>query len=635
MAPADSEDGLMIDRTSALVGMARLRQLRVLDDTCSDIPIIRYLARGCYGLYTMEDEETNIYQPEWLPVPPNIPIENISYDMCPRPWRYHTATKLKGVPLWGETTIYSGGGYVAELGYYRSKAFEVITELAHHKWIDRRTRGVFVELTVYNAQVNLFSVISLLAEAMPTGGVVTFRRIDTIRVYRYIGELANVALAAELIIALVILFLLYKVIKRLYHQRLAFFKKFWNLVDLLQVLFALVSIALYFVKMVNINATMKDLSENPFVFVSFSLLLTWNEIDTYMIAFVVFLTTIKFLYLLRYNNHIRLLNKTFSNMRKEILLFMVQFMFWFLPFVLMAHIAFGAHLQDFISYPSAFQAMLNALLGASYFQDLQQVDRIIGPALFLSYSLLMELILLNMFVSIINEAFGSRETEIGNPETDPELVEFILKRLKGVLGLNLLSTTVTPERNEKWYVDDSSDEENDHRMISTKISFNVLDRKLESLQNKFRKVSVMEEEEDNILLEMILIREPSFAKVCPTELATITCYNDSKIFIESVLYGRADNVTCLAPNQTIPSCSESIDLSWRVTPYCQGLPYCVINGTYDVQEKPPCDGNNANYFNIAYSCKTINYTEIDEKQSATFLCPVGKYSFSTDSNGEE
>lgn len=68
---------------------------------------------------------------------------------------------------------------MAELGYYTSKAHEVITELYHHKWIDRRSRGVFVELTVYNAQVNLFSVITLLAEVMPTGGVVTFRRIDT------------------------------------------------------------------------------------------------------------------------------------------------------------------------------------------------------------------------------------------------------------------------------------------------------------------------------------------------------------------------------------------------------------------------------------------------------------------------
>lgn len=396
---------------------------------------------------------------------------------------------------------------MAELGYYPAKATEVVKELAHHKWVDRRTRGVFVEITVYNPQVNLFSVISLLVEAMPTGGVVTFRRIDTIRVYRYVGELANVALAAELIIALVILFLLYKVIKRLYHQKFAFFKKFWNLVDLLQVLFALVSIALYFVNMMCINATMKDLSENPFVFVSFSLLLTWNEIDTYMIAFVVFLTTTKFLYLLRYNNHIKLLNQTFFNMRKEILLFMVQFLVWFVPFVIMSHISFGAHLEDFISLPSAFQAMLNALLGASYFHDLEQVDRVIGPGLFFTYSILMELILLNMFVSIINSAFESRECELDNPETDPELVEFILKRLKAILGVNLLSSTVSPDIDEKWYVDDSSDEENDHRMISTNNEYNVLNRKIESLQNKFRKVSILEEEEEeDVLLEMMLIR---------------------------------------------------------------------------------------------------------------------------------
>lgn len=397
---------------------------------------------------------------------------------------------------------------MAELGYYPAKAQEIITELAHHKWVDRRTRGVFVELTVYNAQVNLFSVISLLMEVTPTGGAVTFRRIDTIRVYRYIGELANVALAAELIICLVILFLLYKVIKQLYHQRLAFFKKFWNLVDLFQVLFALVSIALYFVKMISINATMKDLSDNPFVFVSFSLLLTWNEIDTYMIAFVIFLTTLKFLYLLRYNNHIKLLHQTFSNMREEILLFMVQFLFWFIPFVIMAHITFGAHLQDFISLPSAFQAMLNALLGASYFHDLQQVDRVIGPALFLSYSILMELILLNMFVSIINSAFENRESELENSEPEPELVEFIIKRLKGIFGVNLLSSTVSPEIDEKWYVDDSSDEENDHRVLNTNNHFvNVLNRKLTSLQNKFRKFSILEEEEEeDVLLEMMLIK---------------------------------------------------------------------------------------------------------------------------------
>ena len=95
----------------------------------------------------------------------------------------------------------------------------------------------------------------------------------------------------------------------------------------------------------------------------------------------------------------------------------------------------------------------------------------------------------------------------------------------------------------------------------------------------------------------------SFVKTaCATELATITCHNDSKIFIESVSYGRSDNITCLAPNQAIPSCNASIDLSWRVLPYCQGLSSCVVNGSYD-GTVVPCDGNGTNYFNISYNCK--------------------------------
>ena len=473
----------------------------------------------------MHDEDTDIYQPEWISVPSNIPAENISHELCPRPWRYHSATDLKGVPMWGTTTIYSGGGYVAELGYYIPKAQEVIKELFYHNWIDRRSRGVFIELTVYNAQVNLFSVVTLLAELMPTGGVVTFRRIDTIRVYRYLGELGNVVLAAELIICLVILFFMYKLIKRFYHQKLAFFKKFWNLVDLFLVLFALVSIALYFVKMVSINEAMKDLSENPFVFVSFSRLLTWNEIDTYMIAFVVFLTAIKFLYLLRYNNHIKLLNQTFSNMRNEILVFMVQFMFWFLPFVLLAHMSFGAHLQDFISLTSAFQAMLNALLGASYFHDLEEVDRVIGPILFFTYSLLMELVLLNMFVSIINCAFGDRNSIVKDSETDPELVEFIVKRLKTILGVNMLVNGISPKKDEKWYVDDSSDEENELRRAykgnGPKSTLKVLNKKISFLQERFRKVFVIEEDEE-LLLEMMVTREHHRATSPPRSQASET-----------------------------------------------------------------------------------------------------------------
>ena len=94
----------------------------------------------------------------------------------------------------------------------------------------------------------------------------------------------------------------------------------------------------------------------------------------------------------------------------------------------------------------------------------------------------------------------------------------------------------------------------------------------------------------------------SFVKLCAWELNSITCYNNSKIFIQSALFGRSDNVTCLG-GQAVPSCNASIDVSWRVLPLCQGKSSCVLNGSHYEQDSP-CDGNNTNYLNITYSCKT-------------------------------
>jgi hypothetical protein len=52
---------------------------------------------------------------------------------------------------------YGGGGYVIDLnkGYER----EIIRELFDELWIDRATRAVFIDLTVYNANINLFCQI--------------------------------------------------------------------------------------------------------------------------------------------------------------------------------------------------------------------------------------------------------------------------------------------------------------------------------------------------------------------------------------------------------------------------------------------------------------------------------------------
>lgn len=44
-----------------------------------------------------------------------------------------------------------------------------LESLSRSRWLDSQTRAVFVEFTVYNANVNLFCIVTLLFETLATG----------------------------------------------------------------------------------------------------------------------------------------------------------------------------------------------------------------------------------------------------------------------------------------------------------------------------------------------------------------------------------------------------------------------------------------------------------------------------------
>ena len=47
----------------------------------------------------------------------------------------------------------------------RADALEIIDEMKQNLWLDRGTRAVFIDFTVYNANINLFCVIRSVAAA--------------------------------------------------------------------------------------------------------------------------------------------------------------------------------------------------------------------------------------------------------------------------------------------------------------------------------------------------------------------------------------------------------------------------------------------------------------------------------------
>ena len=72
-----------------------------------------------------------------------------------------------------------------------------IQELRTLKWTDRYTRAAFVEFTVYNAQVNLFVIVNMVAEFVDSAGIFVHYRVDPVNLLGQVGSVANFELACQ------------------------------------------------------------------------------------------------------------------------------------------------------------------------------------------------------------------------------------------------------------------------------------------------------------------------------------------------------------------------------------------------------------------------------------------------------
>jgi hypothetical protein len=69
----------------------------------------------------------------------------------------------------------------------KNESLNIVTELMENLWISRGTRAVFLDFTVYNANLNLFCVVSLLFEFPATGGTIPSGTFRSLRAKYFLG----------------------------------------------------------------------------------------------------------------------------------------------------------------------------------------------------------------------------------------------------------------------------------------------------------------------------------------------------------------------------------------------------------------------------------------------------------------
>jgi hypothetical protein len=147
--------------TFMLVGAVGMRQVRAKNNTCSlkASDLIHPLVKNCFGEYSKKHEDREPFGPKVEP----------GND---RTFKYSTAKSL-GCSVGCQTTAllntYQGGGFFEQLPSLRTNTTNAavvakIQQLKKDRWLDRQTRAVFVDFTVYSLPTRLLAVVQLWFE---------------------------------------------------------------------------------------------------------------------------------------------------------------------------------------------------------------------------------------------------------------------------------------------------------------------------------------------------------------------------------------------------------------------------------------------------------------------------------------
>lgn len=369
----------------------------------------------CIPPYSFKAESKTLYNlPGWFSLTNDTRFYS-QYEllkMCPRPWRYRTATELHNLPFQGSNNLYSGGGYVADLGYTDRSAYRVLKNLEENSWIDEKTRAVFLEVLIFEPSSSFFSAVTYLFEKTSMGGAFTYVSVKTMSLYgaRSYGLQSLYAICELTIILIVIYFVIAELIK-LYRQRCSYFKQAWNYVEMTQILASIATVVLSIFRRYHASKLVDKVHKNPFMTSSFHYVVLWSEVENALMAILIFVITMKLLRILKFNQHINVLARSMSKCGKKLVSYSAVFLVAFLAFAQVAILAFGPSVQAYSSVVNVFRTQFAMFVGGDAdYEELTNASKILGPIYFFAFMTAMATILINMFLAILNEAY--REVHI-------------------------------------------------------------------------------------------------------------------------------------------------------------------------------------------------------------------------------
>ena len=399
----------------------------------------------CIQDYSVFNEEKEKYDYNWATFQPSYTESNPQLTNVYKAFQYTRSDDIDGSPYFGAYNNYWGGGYVYNL--YDSQSTQTmdlinnITALQKLDWIDRQTRAVFVELSLFNPNANLFAYVTILFEYLPSGNVLPSMRIAPMSLIEYNSSYLALKVACNILYLIFIVYFMVKEIKEIMKTtpKLAYFKRFWSYVEWMIVGFSWAAFAMYLYRIYEgdkISRLFKEYNSSSSLgkLIRLQSMANWNESLAFCLGFCAALGTLKFLRLLRFNTRISIFVESMKQSMQELIGFLFLFMLMFMAFVQLLYLTLNEKTGGFSTVIKTMQSCFQVMLGKFEVDPIWQANFVLGPLFFSLYNIVVVFILLNIFLTIVNDTFARVRVEaMKNAHKDIPLVDFIWSRMKRTL----------------------------------------------------------------------------------------------------------------------------------------------------------------------------------------------------------
>ncbi|XP_055976824.1 polycystin-2-like protein 1 [Sorex fumeus] len=399
-----------------LLGAPRLRQLRVRNDSCVVHEDFREDILSCYDSYSPDKEEQLPYGP-----------------LNGTAWTYHSPEELGGSSHWGHLTSYGGGGYYLDLPGSREASEDALRDLQEGLWLDRGTRVVFIDFSVYNANMNLFCVLRLVVEFPATGGAIPSWQVRTVKLIHYVSSWDFFIVGCEIIFCIFIFYYVVEEILELHIHRLRYLNSIWNILDLVVILLSIVAVGFHIFRTLEVNRLMGTLLHQPDTYADFEFLAFWQTQYNNMNAVNLFFSWIKIFKYISFNKTMTQLSSTLARCAKDILGFAVMFFIVFFAYAQLGYLLFGTQVENFSTFVKCIFTQFRIILGDFDYDAIDNANRILGPVYFVTYVFFVFFVLLNMFLAIINDTYSEVKEELAGQKDELQLSDLLKQGYKKAL----------------------------------------------------------------------------------------------------------------------------------------------------------------------------------------------------------